>query len=115
MRMNLHHVAVMVTDLPRAERFYAGVLGLPVTRRQAHSIWCGLGHGTVLMVERGTPGTQVVALAIARAERETWRARLTAAGHAVHRETELTLYAQDPDGNWIGLSHDGSTLESSQG
>jgi hypothetical protein len=46
-----------------------------------------------------------VALAVARAEREAWRARLAAAGHPVERESAYTLYVRDPDGALVALSH----------
>jgi len=120
--VNLHHLAVLVADLARAEAFYAGVLGLPVERRwddaagRPRALWLGLGHGAFLAVElapdvgsvrraEGAPGWHLVALAIDAAAREGWRARLGAAGHPVERETAYTLYARDPDGNLVGLSH----------
>ncbi len=117
----VHHVAVVVADLGRAEAFYAGVLGLPVQRRwsdaagQPRSVWLDLGAGAFLAVERAAapgptraadaPGWHCVVLGIARAEREAWRARLAAAGVAVERESAFTVYVRDPDGNLVGLSH----------
>jgi catechol 2,3-dioxygenase-like lactoylglutathione lyase family enzyme len=121
--VKLHHLAVLVADLARAEAFYAGVLGLPVVRRlsdaggRPRSLWLGLAGDAFLAVElaghaRGgtrraddAPGWHLVALAIAPDEREAWRARLAAAGHPVRRETAFTLYARDPDDNWVALSH----------
>jgi glyoxylase I family protein len=115
----VHHLAVLVRDLDRAEAFYAGVLGLPVIERwtdaggRPRSIWLGLGGGAFLAVEKataevpheGASGWHCVALAIARDEREPWRARLAAAGHPVERETQFTLYTRDPDGALVALSH----------
>lgn len=116
----LHHLAVLVADLDRAERFYAGVLGLPVVRRwdddegRPRSVWVGLAGDAFLAIERarggppradGAPGWHLVALAIAPAEREAWRGRLAAAGHPVERESAYTLYARDPEGNLVALSH----------
>jgi glyoxylase I family protein len=120
--VKLHHLAILVADLGRAEAFYAGVLGLPVERRwddaagRPRSVWLGLDGGAFLAVElapdgggarraEGAPGWHLVALAIDAGERESWRARLAAAGHPVERETSFTLYARDPDGNLVGLSH----------
>jgi glyoxylase I family protein len=116
-----HHVAVVVADLARAERFYVGVLGLPVLRRWdeggvPRSIWLGLGDdGSFLAVERAeaadptrtdqAPGWHCLALTIGRHEREAWRERLRTGGHPVERESSYTLYARDPDGNLVGLSH----------
>lgn len=116
-----HHLAVCVADLARAEAFYAGVLGLPVVRRwddgegRPRSVWLGLGGDAFLAVERAeetgpiraddAPGWHCVALAIAPDEREAWRARLEAAGIAVVRESDFTLYARDPEGSLVALSH----------
>ncbi len=121
----VHHLAVVVSDLARAEGFYAGVLGLAVTRRlddpsgRPRAVWLALGGGAFLALERSdagdaalappradaAPGWHCVALAIDRADREVWRARLAAAGHAVFRESDHTLYARDPDGALVALSH----------
>lgn len=126
----VHHLAVVVRDLARAERFYAGALGLRVRTRWSddagapRSIWLDLGGGAFLAVERApagapdeppadarpadpppAPGWHCVALGIARGEREAWRARLAAAGSPVVRESAFTLYARDPEGNLVALSH----------
>jgi glyoxylase I family protein len=116
----VHHLAVVTRDLERSERFYAGVLGLAVTRRwdddgAPRAVWLELGGGSFLALERatageptradGAPGWHCVALRIDRSAREAWRARLAAAGHPVERETAFTLYVRDPDGQLLGLSH----------
>jgi glyoxylase I family protein len=123
----VHHLAVVVRDLARAEAFYGGVLGLPVERRhddaagRPRAVWLALAPGanaSFLALERSdaagagaapradaAPGWHCVALAIARGEREAWRARLAAAGHPVERESSYTLYVRDPDGALVALSH----------
>lgn len=118
----VHHVAIGVRDLARCEAFYTGVLGLPVLRRWPaadgtgdRSVWLDLGRGAFLALERvagaapagvsGGPGYLMVALAIARAARGAWEARLGAAGVAVVHRTDYTLYVADPEGNRVGLSH----------
>jgi catechol 2,3-dioxygenase-like lactoylglutathione lyase family enzyme len=114
--VKLHHLAVVVADLARAEAFYRGFLGLEVVRRQeGRSIWLGLEAGAFLAVEQATaaeprradaaPGWHCVALAIAKSDREVWRARAAQAGYAVERESPHTLYLRDPDGNLVALSH----------
>jgi glyoxylase I family protein len=117
-----HHVALKVADLPAAEVFYGAVLGLPVLRRWPASdgrgeraLWFDLGEGAFLAVERAaapgpakaeeSSGIHLLALAIARSDREAWTDRLAAAGHPIHHETDHTLYVRDPEGNRIGLSH----------
>ena len=119
----VHHVAIGVRDLARCEAFYTGVLGLPVLRRWPaadgagdRSVWLDLGRGAFLALEHvaGAPsaglsgdggGYLMVALAIARAARGDWEARLGAAGVAVVHRTDYTLYVADPEGNRVGLSH----------
>jgi catechol 2,3-dioxygenase-like lactoylglutathione lyase family enzyme len=121
-----HHLAIQVRDLPGAERFYCGVLGLPVLRRWPwpdgrpgeRSIWAALGaDGSFLALEAceggrdpqqfrdGRPGLHLLALRIERAEREAWEQRLAAAGAPVVHRSAYTLYVLDPEGNRVGLSH----------
>jgi glyoxylase I family protein len=118
----IHHVAVKVVDLTRAEGFYVGVLGLPVLRRWPaangkgeRSLWLDLGEGAFLALECATEtlpvkseeasGIHLVALQISRSERAAWIAKLTQSGHPVYQQTDYTLYVRDPEANRIGLSH----------
>lgn len=118
----IHHLAIKVTHLERAEAFYTRVLALPVLRRWPaldgvgeRSLWLDLGKGAFLALERaeeagaskpeGAPGIHLVALHIERSEREAWASRLAEAGHPVFRRSDYTLYVCDPEGNHVGLSH----------
>ncbi len=118
----VHHVAIKVADLSRAESFYVGVLGLPVLKRwpsndgpHDRSVWVDLGAGAFFALERSdgaspakpenAPGLHVWALQIRRSEREGWAAKLAGAGHPIYQHTNYTIYVQDPEGNRIGLSH----------
>lgn len=117
-----HHLAIQVRDLPTAELFYAGVLGLPVIARHVdaagapRSIWVGVGEGFLALelcsgelleapFRDPAPGLFLLALRIAREERDAWEERLAAAGHPKVAETPFTFYVRDPEGNRVGLSH----------
>jgi hypothetical protein len=51
------------------------------------------------------PGWHAVALAIPLAERPRWRARLEESGVTLKRETQYSLFFEDPEGNLLALSH----------
>jgi catechol 2,3-dioxygenase-like lactoylglutathione lyase family enzyme len=100
--VQLHHLAIAVRDLDVSEKFYSGVLGLAVISRQpGKSVWLEL-EGAILMLEKGAGGrgTHVLALRIPRADRAAWTQKLT-----IVKTTAYTIYAHDPDGNLVGLSH----------
>ena len=117
----LHHLALVVADLDRAEAFWVGVLGLPVLRRHHtaeglhRATWIDVGAGAFLALERAAaagpcradeaPGAHCVALAIEASMRDAWRQRLASAGYPVERESPFTIYVRDPDGVLVGLSH----------
>ena len=117
----IHHVALLVEDLGRAESFYAGVLGLPVEKRwpddagAPRAVWLDLGAGGRLMLERATPGDarrapmgggwHLLALSIRQEDRAATELALVAAGIAIESRTEHSLYFRDPEGNRLALSH----------
>ena len=121
MSLSIHHIAVVVSDLARAERFYVDVLDGTTGRRwddergRPRSVWVTLGSGVFLALELATsaaptrsdeaPGFHCVSLGIEPGAREAWRARLREHGVAVERESAFTLYFRDPDGNLLALSH----------
>ena len=111
--MEIHHLALRTRDVPRLEAFYADVLGLsPLRRDGARSVWLKAG-GAILMIERSEPdepepargGMDLVAFSISPAERSSFVERLEAAGVPIEAETRFTVYARDPDGRRLGLSH----------
>jgi catechol 2,3-dioxygenase-like lactoylglutathione lyase family enzyme len=118
----VHHIAIKVRDLARAEHFFVHTLGLAVLRRwpapdgvAERSLWLDLGAGAFLALERSCndseplaaegPGLHLLALRIERAERQAWIDRLANAGVPLYDQTAFTIYCKDPEGNRIGLSH----------
>ena len=76
------------------------------------SVWIGLGHGALLMLERyqdtvqrPAGGWHLLALSIEVKERVALQARLQEAGVPTTGETRYTFYIDDPEGNRLGLSH----------
>jgi catechol-2,3-dioxygenase len=111
--VRVHHIALRTRDLAALERFYAGVLGLTVSRaRDARSAWLDAG-GTILMLERADedePGIpsgskELIAFAIDPGERSAVEARLARAGVSIEGRTDYTIYFRDPDGRRVGVSH----------
>ena len=129
--MNLHHLALRVTDPVRSARFYNAVLGLDVIAEHrgddgaVRSVWLALGDA-VLMLERdiklhgpsglrelhgpsglrelpGPEGSGHV-LVVAVAELAAAEAKIRAAGAEVADRTAYTLYFRDPDGHRVGVS-----------
>ncbi len=119
-----HHLAIQVKALEDVAGFYREVLGLSEIERhhapdgRLRSIWLDVGGGGFLALERieaapapdpefrdGRPGLFLVALRVARADRERIRAELNRRGIPLVHETRWTLYVRDPEGNRVALSH----------
>ena len=116
------------SDLDTAERFYAGVLGLPVVARvpERHVFFhCGAGMLLVFEPERtatsagqvggvpvpshGAHGAGHVCFRIDESALPHWRERLTAEGVSIEAEIEwprggTSLYVRDPAGNSVELA-----------
>jgi protein-L-isoaspartate(D-aspartate) O-methyltransferase len=119
-----HHLAVQVSDLDAAERFYHDVLGLEVIKRWPYedgragerSLWLRLGQMFIALErcdQKAAPTEfrdpqarlHLFAVRIATHERKAWEEHLAAAGVEIVHRSRWTLYVRDPDGNRIGLSH----------
>lgn len=96
----------------RLERFYAGVLGLPITKRDGtRSVWLDAG-GVIVMLEQADDGEppvaagskELVAFTIAADEHALREAALADAGVDVEARTPFTMYVRDPDGRRVGLT-----------
>ena len=105
--MRIHHVAFRTDDPDALERFYAGVLGLPLMRRSERGVWLAAGGG-ILMLEKREPNEPRVADGskelIAFAVTPEVLARVHEAKIEIEARTSYTLYVRDPDGRRIGLS-----------
>ena len=122
--------ALYVDDMPRAVRFFADVLGLPVMLRTDRLTAFDAGASSVLLVfargasqadvtgERGTvpghdgAGPLHMALRISADAYDGWKARLEAHGVTLRGEMSWpaggrSLYFEDPDGHVLELATPG--------
>jgi catechol 2,3-dioxygenase-like lactoylglutathione lyase family enzyme len=117
---DLVEFGVYADDLDVAERFYAGVLGLPVLAKEAgRHVFFRVGDRAMLLVFRpeatlrgdvphGARGPGHFAMGIPPEDLDAWRQRLGEHGIAIeHEETwplgGLSLYFRDPVGNSVEL------------
>ncbi len=109
----IHHVAIQVTDLERAEAFYRTVFGLPVLDRrhdgtgQLRAVWLSAG-GAVVMLERelitGRREGSGHVVVFASDDVAGFSRRAEALGHPIVARTGNTVYLADPDGHTLGVS-----------
>ena len=123
----LGHVVLRVTDRARAERFYNGVLGLPICARFDENgmkmtfFTLGNHHDFAVMQVSGEGSTTAesavglhhVAFNIGKTldELREARGKLESAGiktNPIDHEVTKSLYFEDPDGNGIELYVDAS-------
>ena len=104
--MRIHHLALRTDDLAALERFYAGTLGLAITRRGPSSLWLAAG-GAIVMLEQRDPSEpridgetkELLCFAIDPDEGPELAAKLE-----IEARTDYTLYFRDPDGRRVGVS-----------
>ncbi len=113
------HIALLVSDLARSERFYGQVLGLANVERAPLNFpgsWYQLGADLQLHLivrpdwQAAVPNTEKWGrnphLALTVADLETAKAQLQAAGVSFQMSASgrAALFARDPDGNILELS-----------
>lgn len=110
-------------DLAAAERFYTALLGRePMVRAEGRHVFYRLREQMLLIFSpaatsrpgggvppHGASGPGHVALAVAAADLDAWRARLGELGIAIEQEQEWprggrSLYFRDPAGNSVELA-----------
>jgi catechol 2,3-dioxygenase-like lactoylglutathione lyase family enzyme len=108
----IHHSSIVVTDMSRARRFYAELLGLPEVQRPANFVtpvvWFEVGDEQIHLIpsdHADSESPRHVALHVedARAAREHFRSR----GVPIEETTPLAgadrFFIQDPDGNKVEM------------
>lgn len=121
--------ALYVDDLAEAERFYTGVLGLPlISKVESRHVFLRCGEGVLLLFNpertvesppvgallpvppHGTRGQGHLCFRASEDEIDRWKTRLTQAGVAI--ESEFTwpqggrsIYVRDPAGNSIEFAN----------
>jgi catechol 2,3-dioxygenase-like lactoylglutathione lyase family enzyme len=111
----VNELVLEVVDLDAAERFYAGVLGLPVVLRSENRIWVMAGTRTriglwapQIGIAAGRGGIHVhYAMQIEESDYDGAVERLRQHGHEPHEEdfgdSGQAAYVPDPDGNVVEL------------
>ena len=116
--IGLRHLALNVSDVPRAEAFYVGVLGFTVEwRPDPDNLYLHLGDDNLALHRAGGELAPVQRLAhlgivVPRPEDvDAWEAHLRAHGVTLlaaprtHRDGARSCYVIDPDGNAIQIIH----------
>ena len=120
----LGHVVLRVTDRDRSERFYNGVLGLPICARLDQGgmkmAFFSLGnhHDFAVMEVKDDPDGRPrrgagLSIGTSRDEVRHAGATLEAAGVSttpIDHEVSKSLYFQDPDGNGVEVYVDASQV-----
>lgn len=111
----VNELVLEARDLGAAERFYAGVLGLPVVLRSENRVWLMAGTQTRIGlwapqvgIAEGRGGVHVhFALHIDESDYPAAVARLREDGYEPHEEdfgdSGRAVYVTDPDGNVVEL------------
>ena len=112
MSLEFHHLAIRSNDVVGVAAFYCEVFDLIVARDLLpKSIWLGLAHDSMLMIEAREPGEpapsegslDMFAMRVTPTFREVVKQRAVDRG-CFDGETEHTVYVRDPEGRRVGVS-----------
>jgi len=127
--MRFNHLAIFVTNLPQSRHFYTHVIGLDTLPEPFHDgkhLWLALGFGSSLHVISGAPKkieyffNNHLCLSTSTMEefkktleknKVEWRNAQGQKGMTTTRpDGVLQIWVQDPDGYWIEINTDTSTM-----
>lgn len=114
--LGIRHVALNVTDLAAAERFYCGLLGYRVEwRPDPENLYLTSGSDNLALhvaPREGRGALDHFGIVLRRAEDvDSWAAHLRAHGVKLlkepktHRDGARSFYAADPEGNVLQFIH----------
>ena len=103
--VGLNHIAVRVTDIPRAKAFYQDLLGLPLISESEGSCFLKLGDEFLTLFKNQNPGLDHYCIAIENFQPDAVMDQLTSKGLKPRRPNGTQrIYFRDPDGLEVQLS-----------
>ena len=102
--MELNHIALRVTDIPRSRDFYIKHLGLSVAREGANNCFLTCGDNFVALFRGSNPGLDHYCYAVKDYDVNTSEQKLKAEGLTSVRRQGRRIYFEDPDGLTVQLS-----------
>jgi lactoylglutathione lyase len=127
--MRFNHLAIFVTNLQQSRQFYTNVIGLDTLPEPFHDgkhLWLALGFGSSLHVISGAPNkiayfpNNHLCLSTSSMDelkktleknKVDWKNAQGQKGMTTTRpDGILQIWVQDPDGYWIEINNDQSTL-----
>jgi catechol 2,3-dioxygenase-like lactoylglutathione lyase family enzyme len=106
--VDLNHIAIRVTDVPRSRDFYSKLLGLPVVRDSAGSAFLGLGPDFLALFRSSAPGLDHYCISVENYEVGAVTEKLRGLGLNPRQPAgSRRVYFSDPDGLTVQFSESG--------
>jgi catechol 2,3-dioxygenase-like lactoylglutathione lyase family enzyme len=103
--VDLNHIAIRVTDIPRSRDFYKNLFGMPVIRESGTSCFLGLGNNFLTLFKNEKPGLDHYCIAIQNFDADSAMQTLTSQGRRPRRAAGTDrIYFPDPDGIEVQIS-----------